>query len=198
MAFSSDRFFLQNKKESYWTASIPHKWYWYWKVLQGSIFRPFLFFVYINNLSDNIALKSKLFTDASHLQLAVIGTSKDLRIIIEWVFQSKMKCNPDTTDQPQDVISHNFEALKLLSRLCLNLSEIRKYKFKYSFQHFSTPNALVETLSILPPLFQFLREKACSAEFHKKYWWCYLVSLYLIKTSAAILCASMEYLIVLR
>ena len=80
-----------------------------------------------------------------------------------------MKCNPDTTDQPQDVISHNFEALKLRSRLCLNLSEIREYKFKYSFQHFSTPNALVETLSFLPPLFQFLREKARSAEFPKKY-----------------------------
>ena len=80
-----------------------------------------------------------------------------------------MKCNPDTTDQPQDVISHNFEALKLLSRLCLNVSEIREYKCKDSFQHFSTPNALVETLSFLPPLFQFLREKARSAEFPKKY-----------------------------
>ena len=71
-------------------------------VPQGSILGPLLFLIYINDLSDNLALKPKLFADNTSLFSVVknvdawnIDLNNDLKKIGEWVFQWKMSFNLD-------------------------------------------------------------------------------------------------------
>ena len=78
---------------------------------QKNILRPLLFFIYINDLSNSIKNKRKLFADDTSFFSAVheINTSEkdlnhDLEEISEWAFQWKMKFNQDPTKQAQDNI----------------------------------------------------------------------------------------------
>ena len=70
-----------------------------------------MFFIYINDLSNSIKNKRKLFADDTSFFSAVheINTSEkdlnhDLEEISEWAFQWKMKFNQDPTKQAQDNI----------------------------------------------------------------------------------------------
>ena len=78
---------------------------------QGSILGALLFLIYINDLSNDIKTKFKLFTDDTSLFSAVhdIDTSAndpnhDLEKISEWAFQCKIKFNLDPIKQTQEII----------------------------------------------------------------------------------------------
>ena len=78
---------------------------------QGSILGALLFLIYINDLSNDITTKFKLFTDGTSLFSAVhdIDTSAndpnhDLEKISELAFQWKIKFNLDPTKQTQEII----------------------------------------------------------------------------------------------
>ena len=73
---------------------------------QLGILALLLFFIYINDLSDDLASNSKLFADNTSLFSVVknidasnIDLSNDLKKIGEWAFQRKMSFNPDPTKQ---------------------------------------------------------------------------------------------------
>ena len=72
---------------------------------------PLLFLIYVNDLTNDIKSKCKLFADDTSLFSVVhdIDTSAndlnhDLEKISEWAFQWKMNFNPDHTKQAQEVI----------------------------------------------------------------------------------------------
>ena len=78
---------------------------------QGSIFGPLLILIYINDLSGDLSLKTKLFADDTSLLSVThdITTSanelnNDLKKISDWAFQWKMSFNPDPSKQAQEVI----------------------------------------------------------------------------------------------
>ena len=80
-------------------------------VPQGSIFGPFLFLIYINDLTKGLTTNAKLFEDDTSLfsvahdtQTLAKDLNKDLEIINNWGFQWKMSFNPDPTKQTQGVI----------------------------------------------------------------------------------------------
>ena len=72
------------------------------EVPQGSILGPFLFLIYINDLSDNLSSNVKLFADNTSLfsvthdvNVSAREVNDDLRVISNWGFQWKMSFNPD-------------------------------------------------------------------------------------------------------
>ena len=77
----------------------------------GSILRPPLFLIYINDLSEELASNPKLFADDTTLFSEVknvdasdVGLNNDLKKIDEWAFQWKVNFNPDPTKQAQELI----------------------------------------------------------------------------------------------
>ena len=86
---------------------------------QGSILGQLLFFIYINDLSDDLSKNAKLFVDDTSLFSVVhdINTSaaylnNDLRKISNWSSQWKMIFNPDPSKQAQEVIFSRKHHLK--------------------------------------------------------------------------------------
>ena len=80
-------------------------------VPQGSILGPLLFFIYINDLSDNLSSNVELFADDTSLfsvthdvNVSARELNNDLRKISNWAFQWKMSFNPDVNKQAQEVI----------------------------------------------------------------------------------------------
>ena len=70
-----------------------------------------MFLIYINDLSENLAPKPKLFADDTSLFSVVknvdasnIDLNNDLKKISKWAFQWKMNFNPDPTKQAQELI----------------------------------------------------------------------------------------------
>ena len=77
----------------------------------GSVLRPLLFLIYINDLSEELASNPKLFADDTTLLSGVknvdasnVGLNNDLKKIGEWAFQWKVNFNPDPTKQAQELI----------------------------------------------------------------------------------------------
>ena len=103
---SSDRKqrFVFNGQKSTWenfNAGFPH----------GSVLGLLLLLIYINDLSDNLPSKPKLFADDKSLFNVVheINTSanelnSDLKKVSNWAFQWKMSFNPYPSKQAQGVI----------------------------------------------------------------------------------------------
>ena len=78
-------------------------------VPQGSILRPLLFLIYINDLSDDLMANVKLFVDDTSLFSVVhdvntSSTNLNLRKVSDWAIQWKMSFNPDPSKQAQEVI----------------------------------------------------------------------------------------------
>ena len=88
---------------------------------QGSILGPLLFFIYINNLSDDLSTTAKFFADDTSLFSVVqnVNTSvshlnNDLSEISNWAFQWKMSFNPDPSKQAQEVSLVKSKRLAIL------------------------------------------------------------------------------------
>ena len=80
-------------------------------VPQGSILGPLFFFIYINDLSDNLESNVKLFADDTSMFSVVrdpINTSQklnnDLDKVSLWANKWKMSFNPDPSKQAEEVI----------------------------------------------------------------------------------------------
>ena len=80
-------------------------------MLQGSILGPLLFFIYINDLSDDLSTTDKLFTDDTSLFSIVQSVNNsashlnsDLSKISKWAFHWKTSFNLDPNKQAQEVI----------------------------------------------------------------------------------------------
>ena len=80
-------------------------------VPQGSILRRLLFFIYINDLSDDLTTNVKLFVDDTSLfsivhnmSMSIINLNNDLNKIRNWAIQWKMNFNLDPSKQAQEVI----------------------------------------------------------------------------------------------
>ena len=104
--------FLRSRKQR--IAFNGHTFNWeniYAGVLQGSIYGPLLFLIYINDLAENLSSNTKLFADDIPLCSVVrdLNTSAneindDLKKIEAWAHQWKMSLNPDPSKQSQELI----------------------------------------------------------------------------------------------
>ena len=104
--------FLSDRKQRVVLNGIESEWETvYSGVPQGSVLGPLLFLIYINDLTDNIKSRIKLFADDSSLFLKVRDVEEaqtlltsDLDTISVWAYQWKMQFNPDITKQAIEVI----------------------------------------------------------------------------------------------
>ena len=96
--------------------------------LQGLILGPFLFLIYICNLSDKLSSYPKLLAGVTLLFSVVhdinqsgINLNNDLRKISNWDFQWKMSINPDSNKQVSNHLSLIFMGTSVTQ------SEIQKH-----------------------------------------------------------------------
>ena len=80
-------------------------------VPQGPILGPLLFFVYINDLPQELRCNAKLFACDTSLfstitspAISSSNLNEDLLKITEWAYQCKMSFNPDIAKQAQEII----------------------------------------------------------------------------------------------
>ena len=74
-------------------------------VPQGSVLAPFLFLIFVNDISDSLLSFTSLFTDDSYLfcsAASIIDTegiiNHDLRILVAWANQGLINFNPLKTE----------------------------------------------------------------------------------------------------
>ena len=108
-------------------------------VPQGSIFRPLLFLIYINDLTEGLTTNVKLFADDTSLFSVVHDTqtsandlNKGLKIINNWAFQWKMNFNPVPTKQAHKVIcsrktKETYHPLLVFNNTNVSQSSSRKH-----------------------------------------------------------------------
>ena len=91
-------------------------------VPQGSILGPLLFLIYINDLSNDIKCKCKLFADDTSLCYVVHGIdiNHDLEEISEWNFLWKMKFNPYFIKQAQEIIFNKKKTVFIYQDVYIN------------------------------------------------------------------------------
>ena len=95
-------------------------------VPQGFILDPFLFLIYISDLTEDLSSNAKLFEDDTSLFSVIHDTqtsanilNKDLEKITKWAIQWKMNFNSDTTKQAQKVIFSLKLKKKFILHYCL-------------------------------------------------------------------------------
>ena len=118
--------YLSNRKQRVVLNGIESEWEDVLSgVPQGSVLGPLLFLIYIDDLTDGIFSRIRLFADDSSLFARVTDINathdqllNDLNTITNWADQWKMKFNPDISKQAIEVIfshKHNKPIHPLLS-----------------------------------------------------------------------------------
>ena len=124
--------FLSNKKQR---VVLNRQWlswtYIHDGVPQESILGPLLFFTYINDFSNDIKSKCKLFADYTFLFSVAhdIDTTPnhlnlDVEKISEWTFQWKMKFNSDPAKQAQEIIFSRKKAVSIPPLIYFNKTPV--------------------------------------------------------------------------
>ena len=104
--------FLSNRHQRVVFNSQSYKWsHVKAEVSQGSILRPLLFLVYINDLPEGPTTSAKLFADDTSLFSGVHDSAAftaflndDLLKISRWAYQWKMIFNSDASKQAQEIV----------------------------------------------------------------------------------------------
>ena len=80
-------------------------------VPQGSVLRPLLFKIYINDLENGIKSHTQFFSDETSLftivkdqDISALELNHDLHLISQWAYQWKRSFNPDPTKQAVQVV----------------------------------------------------------------------------------------------
>ena len=94
---------------------------------------PFLFLIYVNDLSDNLQSNPTSFTDHSSLFSTIKGSERaannlnnDLKETNKWAFQWKMNFNPDPKKQAQEVIFSGKTTKIVQSKIFFNNNPFSK------------------------------------------------------------------------
>ena len=97
------------------------------EVSQGSILRPLLIFIYINDLPNGLQSNAKLFADDTSLSSTVqditintVSINNDLTIISKWTVQWTMNFSPDPSKHAQDLLFRRKKSSKPCSSLNFN------------------------------------------------------------------------------
>ena len=136
------------------------------RVPQGSILRPLLFFIYVNDLPDNLFSNTKLFADDTSL----FSTVTDPNVTANQInndtraYQWKMNFNPDTSKQAQEVLFSRKVKVTAHPQLVSNNNPVHEtatqkhlgmfLEFKLNFQeHFENMlNKVNKTIGLLRKL----------------------------------------------
>ena len=102
-------------------------------VPQGSILGPLLFWIYVDDLPDNLVLNSKLFADDTSLlstltdpNVTANRTNNDLHNISTWGYQWKINFNPDTSKQAQEVLFGRILKVTVHPQLVFNNNPVHE------------------------------------------------------------------------
>ena len=94
---------------------------------------PFLFLIYVNDLSDNLQSNPTSFTDHSSLFSTIKGSERaannlnnDLKETNKWAFHWKMNFNPDPKKQAQEVIFSGKTTKIVQSKIFFNNNPVSK------------------------------------------------------------------------
>ena len=96
-------------------------------------FDLYFFFIYINDLPDNLVSNSKLFADDTSLFSTVADPNvtanqinNDLHNISTWAYQWKMNFNPDTIKQAQEVLYSRKVKVTVHPKLVFNNNSVHE------------------------------------------------------------------------
>ena len=96
-------------------------------VPQGSILGPLFFFIFINDIPDQIQSNIKIFADDTSIFSimndsirASAALNKDLNQISNWAFSWKMSFNPDNSKQAKEIVFSKKRSTTQLPELIFN------------------------------------------------------------------------------
>ena len=102
-------------------------------VPQGLVLGPLLFLIYINDLPNGITSICKIFAADTSLFSKVLDVNEstkqlnfDLEKISEWIFQWKMRCNPDPNKWANEVIFSRKSKIYSFPHLTFNNNDVKK------------------------------------------------------------------------